>query len=505
MSKGNGKLTAQDMVYYEPAQMPPNSQEAEEALLGAILINPDMLLLVMVFLKIEHFFVLRNAWIYEAMLRLHERGETIDYIPVVEELRAQKRLDDIGGAAYVTYLTGVVGNSFDAPTFAEIVYRAGIRREMLDAGDEIKRLALAEDQTLGVVIDAAEDTLSQVTGAFRRAKHSGLKPVVEVVEVATDRYPYPEADAEQAEIAALSDAYDAYQDSLKNVLKPGYTDLDKIIRFVTGLYHICGRPRVGKSMVMQNIIYNILLDLFVSPVEIPGGIKLIDTPVWLTIPTRREIDNLPTLAMFSAEMTTDQIMARWTAMITGVSTQKQLTGDMTFDEFRNVDTAKKLLKSLESRLLITSGTITPALIRSEVRLWRPGLAFVDYTQKLKPGIDRYRSKTDEISYICGELQDIALTEAIPLVSGAQINREGSSAPALENLKGSGSIEEDSDVVMLLHRPELYEENCTRPNMLDIYIAKNRNGETGVVELFHRKSIMRLANATKINLDELEAM
>lgn len=492
MSRGNGKYTEAD---YEPLEMAPHNQEAEENLLGSILINPAMLLIVLTFLKPSHFFVLRNEWIYEAMLRIHERGEAVDYIPVIEELRTQKRLEDIGGAAYITYLTSVVGYSFDAETYAAMIYRGGVRRQMLDASTEIARLARVEDQPIEAIIGAAEDTLSEVTGAFRKARHSGLKPVADVIELATEQYQYGEdLTPEQHEIAALNDAYDAYQESLKNILKPGYADLDKLIWFVPSLYHICARPRVGKSMFMQNVIYNNLLDQFVSTVEIHGGIKLIEQDVWLHIPTQHELDTLPVLSLFSAEMTTDQIMKRWIAMITHVSTKQQLTGEMTFDEFRDVEAAKKLLKSLESKLLITSGTITPNLIRSEVRLWRPEMVFVDYTQKLHPGTNRFGSKTDEVSHVCGELQDIALTEALPLISGAQINREGSSAPSLETIKASGSIEEDSDVVIIMHREELYTPNTPNPNNVDFNIAKNRNGEPGKATLYLKKSIMRLANA-----------
>src|SRR5574341_1125935 len=144
--KRNFIMTSQPDSAYEPAKLAPHSQDAEEAVLGSILINPEAYLDVAEFLKEEDFFILRNSWIFGAMQRLHSReGAMIEYLTVIEELRVQGRLDEIGGAAYITYLASSVGTSVHAETYGRIVERAAIRRRMLEAASEITRLAREED------------------------------------------------------------------------------------------------------------------------------------------------------------------------------------------------------------------------------------------------------------------------------------------------------------------------------------------------------------------------
>ena len=152
-----------DSTILPPDRMAPHSVEAEEAVLGSVLLNSDSLFEVASFLQPDDFFIVRNSWVWEAILRLHERNEQIDYVTVVEELRQQGRLDDIGGAAYITYLINHTPASIYAEAYGRIVERAAIRRRLLSAASEIAQLAHEESADINEVIDRAEASLFSVT------------------------------------------------------------------------------------------------------------------------------------------------------------------------------------------------------------------------------------------------------------------------------------------------------------------------------------------------------
>ncbi len=154
---------SQESTPVRPDQMAPHSVEAEEAVLGSILLNPEALFDVASFLQADDFFIVRNGWVWEAIVRLQERNEQIDYITIVEELRQQERLEEIGGAAYITYLINHTPSSIYAETYGRIVERAAIRRRMLDAASRIARLAHEESADINDVIDQSEAALFAVT------------------------------------------------------------------------------------------------------------------------------------------------------------------------------------------------------------------------------------------------------------------------------------------------------------------------------------------------------
>ncbi|MCD4684428.1 MAG: replicative DNA helicase, partial [Anaerolineae bacterium] len=147
----------------EAPTQPPHSVEAEEAVLGSILINPDAIFDVASFLQPEDFYIVRNGWVWEAIANLQERGEQIDYLTVIEELRTQARLDEVGGAAYITYLINHTPATIYTETYGRVVERASLRRKMLKAASEIAKLAHEEDSEISDVIDRSEAALFQVT------------------------------------------------------------------------------------------------------------------------------------------------------------------------------------------------------------------------------------------------------------------------------------------------------------------------------------------------------
>lgn len=473
-----------DNVILFTTQEAPSAVENEEGVLGGLFLNPLRLSEVLSIVQPDDFFILRNNWVLEAMQALGERKEEIDYLTVAQELRERGRLDDIGGLAYLTYLIGNTPTSENTVDYARAVKRAAIRRHLLEAAEQLNLIARDPNKTIHQVIQDSENTLAEVTVSYRRAHENGLRPVSDYI---------------QANIDHMQAAYEAYTKGVPLGFRTGYNALDNLFTIQNGmLITVAARPRVGKSAFMQSVIYNQILARFINS-DADGEKVRLNNGMVLTIPGQSEVQKLPRIALFSAEMSYDQNINRFAAMLTGISAHKQETGRMTFSEFQDVTVAKRAIGAVRSRFLIVARGLTPAFVKSECRSWQPDMIFVDYLQKMQAGIDRYKTRREEVGYVCGQLKDLSLELNRPIIQGAQINRTGSEKPTLENIKESGSIEEDSDAVLILHREELYNENTERPNEADIEVAKHRNGDTGRVELFYHKNKTLFANLVKTTI------
>jgi replicative DNA helicase len=473
----------------EPAQLAPHGQTLEEQLLGRLLVNHYAIPDVANILNPKDFFILRHEWIFEAMMTLQQRGIEPEYILVIDELRAKGRLDDIGGAAYITYLSAYAQYTQDVTDLAHRIKDYAYRRQMLTVASDIAAIAREEDMPIETSVQEAENRLGAITTQLRKQSQDGLRPMADFIDGNMDD---------------MLAAYEAYKSGKQLGLGTGLTDLDNIIRLKPAtLITIAARPRVGKSAFMQTVIYNHLLAPFVTPAA-NGDCTRLHGGRYIRLPEYGELDMLPKLALFSAEMSAGQNINRFAAMITGVSAHAQETGKMTFEEFSDVQHAKQLIEALQERLLIKTGRITPRFILEESRIWQPAGIFADYLQKLKPDRER-KSKREEVSDISGALKDVAFELDIPVITGAQINREGASKPTLENLKESGSIEEDSDIVLLLHREVLNNEFTENPNDAEVFIGKHRNGGTGKVITYYRAEETRFLDRTAqhYNIEELQ--
>lgn len=449
---------SQEATPIHPEQMVPHSVEAEEAVLGSILISPDAFYEVAPFLQAEDFFIVRNAWVWEAITRLHERGEQIDYLTVVEELRQQNRLEEIGGAAYLTYLINHTPSSIYTETYGRIVERAALRRRMLNAASTIARLAQQEDRDINDVIDQSEAALFAVTE--RRLRQ---------------------------ELVPIGDALTEYYDRIERLVRQqteslgvpmGFTDLDRLLGGLqkSDLIIIAGRPGMGKTSWLLTVAHN----------AARAGSRV---------------------AIFSMEMSNEQIVQRLVATETGISMHKLRLGQLKDAEWNVFVEAVGRLGKLNIYLDDTPA-LTPLQMRAKCRrLYSEhgvDLIVLDYLQLMSAGTGYSDNRVQEISFISRSLKQLAREMNVPVLAAAQLSRaveqRQDKRPQLSDLRESGSIEQDADVVMFIYRDEVYNENTDRPNQADIIVAKHRNGPTGSVTLFFRKELTQFANLVKTDVD-----
>jgi replicative DNA helicase len=438
--------------------MAPHSVEAEEAVLGSILLNPDALFDVAPFLQADDFFIVRNGWVWDAITRLQERNEQIDYVTVVEELRQQNHLEDIGGAAYITYLINHTPSSIYAETYGRIVERAAIRRRMLNAASQIAKLSHEESADINDVIDQAESALFKVTEKRLRK---------DVVSIRT----------------ALSDYYDRIeylysQDQPALGVPTGFADLDQLLGGLqkSDLVIVAGRPGMGKTS-------------------------------WLLSVALNAARANARVAIFSMEMSNEQIVQRLVSSETGINTHHLRLGRLDEREWALFVEATDKLSGLRV-FLDDTPALSPLQMRSKCRrLYSEhglDLVMVDYLQLMSSGTGYNDNRVQEISYISRSLKQVARELNVPVLAAAQLSRaveqRQDKRPQLSDLRESGSIEQDSDVVLFIYRDEVYNEHTERPNQADIIVAKHRNGPTGNVALYFRKELTQFSNLRKTDVD-----
>jgi len=426
--------------------------------LGSVLLNSDSLFEVAPFLQPDDFFIVRNSWVWEAILRLHERNEQIDYVTVVEELRQQGRLEEIGGAAYITYLINHTPASIYAEAYGRIVERAAIRRRLLASASEIAQLAHDESADINEVIDRSEASLFAVT---ERRLRKEIVPIN----------------------VAISEYYDRIEHLYEHRGEPlgvpsGFVDLDRLLGGLqkSDLIIVAGRPGMGKTS-------------------------------WLLSAALNAARARARVAIFSMEMSNEQIVQRLISSETGISTQNLRLGKLDDREWTLFVEATGNLSNVRIFLDDTPAQ-SPIQMRTKCRrLYSEhglDLIIVDYLQLMNSGSGRVENRVQEISFISRQLKQLARELNVPVLAAAQLSRaveqRQDKRPQLSDLRESGSIEQDADVVMFIYREDAYNENTDRPNQADILVSKHRNGPTGVVTLYFRKELTQFSNLNRTGVD-----
>lgn len=444
------------------AQTPPNpvvdvphNVEAEEALLGSVLMSADALIDVLPFVAPDDFFIVRNGWIFESMLRLRDRGEQVDYVSVMEELRQQARLDEVGGPAYLTHLLNHTPASLYARTYGHIIERASLRRRLLAAASNIAKLARQEDDDIDAVMDEAQSELAGVVG--RR----GMEKDDRAVGIANRLF----TTVEEARAAA----------GMVGV-PSGFTELDRI----TGGFHrgdlvyVAGRPGMGKTSWLLSVARHVC-----------GTLKL-------------------RVGLMSLEMSDEDNLQRLIAMETSLSTQKMRNGKLDDDEFRLFVTATDTVSRWPLRIDDRGGLSLAQLEAKALRWYNDkglDLLMVDYIGLMQAPAE---NRTRELGALSNGLKQLARRLRIPVLVASQLNRGVESRqdkrPKLSDLRESGDLEQDADLVLFLYRDEVYNEDTERPNQCDVILAKHRNGPTGTVALYFRKELTQFANLHKTDVD-----
>ncbi len=434
----------------------PHSREAEEAVVGAVLINPEVYYDVAQFLSADDFYIHRNKWIWEAFTRLHEQRIPVDLLTLSEELDRSNLLADIGGSAYLTSMINQVPSSLNAESYGRIVEGHSIRRKMINAANKIASIAYNEASTVDDVMNEAEKAVFNVSE--RRLKHD-LQPIS----------------------AVLSDYYDRIDELAKRPeeihgVPTGFIDLDRMLTGLqpSDLLIIAGRPGQGKTGFLLSIAKNAAL-------------------------THKKH-----VAIFSLEMSNEQVVQRLIAQETGIDSQRLRNGKLQENEWPLFTHAIEVFSDTHIYLDDTPA-ITPLQLRTKCRRLHMefgiDLVIIDYLQ-LMGGDTRNDNRVQEVSHISRSLKVLARELNVPVLTAAQLSRaveqRTDKRPVLSDLRESGSLEQDADIVMFIYRPDQYEKDSEKQNVAEIIIAKHRNGPVGSVELIFRGALAKFENAaTKV--------
>ena len=441
-------------------KLQPQNIEAEEAVLGSLLIDPDAIIRVATFLQPDDFYVQRNGWIYDAIRDLHERREPADLVTLTDELDRREHLAEIGGPAHLTSLINATPTSIHVEYYARIVERTAILRRLIDAAGQIAKLAYQDVDDVDEVVDQAE---SIIFGVSEKRVSRELVPIRQVLDEFYDRIEY--LSAHQGEMIGIP---------------TGLADLDKLLGGFqrSDLVIIAGRPGMGKTSLALSI----------------------------ALQAARKWDKR--VGIFSLEMSNEQVVQRLVSAETGIDSQRLRLGVIHEDEWPVFIQATSLLS--DTQIFIDD---TPAISAMEMRTkarrihaeYGLDLLIVDYLQLMR-GDFRSENRVQEISFISRSLKGLARELNIPMVALSQLSRAVESRhdkrPMLSDLRESGSIEQDADVVMFVYRDELYDPDTEFPNIAEIRVSKHRSGPTGTFSVFFKKELAQFLDL-EVRREQLE--
>ncbi len=425
------------------AFVPPHSRDAERSLLGAILVDSEALIRVADIVASDDFYDARHGMVYEAIIGLYEARKPIDLVTLAEALKSSKQLVTIGGMAALTDLAASVPTATHAAEYARIVAAKATLRRLDQAGHTISGFARDEKRELEQILDEAEQALFSVSQKHLKQNFISVK---EVLADSFDRL----------------DALHKDNQALRGV-PTGFAGLDNLLAGLqrSDLIILAARPSMGKTALALNIA---------SHVAIKEGIPV---------------------GIFSLEMSKEQLIDRMLSSESGIDSWKLRTGNLEDKDFEKLNSAMGVLA--EAPLFIDDSAMTNALeMRTKARRLQSehglGLIIIDYLQLMSGGKSSGSdNRVNEISEISRSLKGLARELDVPVIALSQLSRAVESRhpqiPQLSDLRESGSIEQDADVVMFVYREEYYNKETERQHITDLLIRKHRNGPVGDVELF----------------------
>ncbi|HEY83342.1 MAG TPA: replicative DNA helicase [Dehalococcoidia bacterium] len=447
-------------------KLPPHDVDAEGAVIGSLLIDGSAVYKVAPLLQPSDFYLEQNQWLYEACLALYERNEAINQITVAQELARRGRLEACGGAAYLSHLISICPTPLDIEHYAQIVYRLSVMRGLIRAADEIARVGYEAGPDVSASLSRAEDIL------FKLRHGQGSRDFTHIRQV-LDKY---------FETAPLAPGEEEYARAGMPGLLSNFVGLDEFLGGFqrSDLIIVAGRPSMGKTSFALSVARNVA------------------------------VEQKACVAMFSLEMARESVVMRLLSSESGVNSRRVRFGLHTEDEERRIMEAIGVLA--ESQIYIDdSPQLRVAEMRSKARRlhFERGidLIIIDYLQLMQGEGMRGENRVQEISYISRSLKALARELNVPVLAVSQLSRavewRASHIPQLSDLRESGSIEQDADVVLFVYRDEYYhseeEWESLHPDKeypreeADIIIAKNRNGPTGQVKLRFRHSLATFYN------------
>lgn len=433
-------------------KIPPQNIEVEKSLLGAILLDRDALVRVLTFLRAEHFYEKRHAVIYEAMKSLFMASISIDQLTLTDYLQKQHTLQEVGGRSYLVELVEGVPTSAHAEQYAKTIKEKALRRNLITAAATITDLAFDEEKPTNDVVNQSQHELFQVSVQGVDKGFTHIKDVL-------------------AQVYEEAAAVDPSQGSMLGV-PTGFRDLDAMLGGLqkSDLVILAARPSMGKTSLALDMVRNIALES-------------------------------KKVAFFSLEMSQQQLASRLLASQSGVGLWQMRTGGLTEDEFAKLSEGTGILSDLDISIDDSPGANIVEIRTKARRLYmEQGIdaIFIDYLQLIQG--NAREGRVQEVSQISQELKNMARELKVPVVALSQLSRKTEDRPdkmpQLSDLRDSGSIEQDADVVMFIHREDYYDPDSEKKGIAEIKISKHRNGPTGSVDLAWVKEMASFRNLAK---------
>ncbi len=437
---------------------PPHSLDVERSVLGSILIDKEAISKIADFLLPEDFYHDSHALIYQAIFDLYDRRHPVDVITLSNLLEERKQLEQIGGSSYLASLANEVPTASHVFEYAMIVKSKSTLRRLIKAGDVIRGLGYNEAEPLEELLDQAEKSLFGVSQTFLKDRFVHIK------EILTATYD---------KITELHDP--ATKDKYRGI-PTGFTDLDSMLSGLqpSDLVILAARPSMGKTSFALNIAQNVAKKGY-------------------------------SCGIISLEMSKEQLVERMFCSLLEVDSWKLRTGKLTEDDFMRIGNVMDQLYGMKIYIDDSVGNSIAELRAKARRLqMEHGLNFliIDYLQLMSAGgkSSSLTNRVQEISEISRSLKALARELKIPIMALSQLSRavelRPSKVPQLSDLRESGAIEQDADVVMMMYREDYYEEDSQRPGITDVFIRKHRNGPVGRVEMAFKKEQMRFMSVEK---------
>lgn len=443
MSAAKAKTSASGKV-------PPQSLDAEKSLIGAVLIDDNVLADVSDKLRADDFYDKSHEIIYASMMRLYEKHKPVDLLTLSEDLQTKDQLDTVGGSSYLTELTNYVPTAAHATAYADLIRTKAVRRRLIKASGELAELGYDEDKSIEELLGQAEADLFSVSDQSLKQDLVSLESI-------------------------LAESFDRIEELHRNKgslrgVPTGYKDLDSKTAGLqkSDLLILAARPAMGKSTFVSNLAYNVASQ------------------------------QKKAVLFFSLEMSKDQLVDRMLADASGVDAFSIRTGNLTDSDFGKLSDAMGEMAEAPIFIDDTPGMSVLEMrtkARREAHNQPLGLIIVDYLQLMQgSGRNNSDNRVQEVSEISRGLKLIARELDVPVVALSQLSRSVESRhpqiPQLADLRESGSIEQDADLVMFLYREDYYNPDTDNQHITDLIIAKHRNGPTGKIQLYFHPERLR---------------
>jgi len=436
-------------------KIPPNSLEAEQSVLGAMLLDKEAISAASEILKGDDFYREVHKEIFEAIIDIYNENNPVDLITLTEKLKGRNTLEAVGGITYLTQLMNIVPTTSNINHYVKIVEEKSLLRKLIKSSNDIISKCYDNPEDPFEVVDQAEKSIFNISLS---KSSQGFVPIKEILTSNFDKI--EELYLNKGKITGIP---------------TGFVDLDQKLSGLqrSDLILIAARPSMGKSALMMNIVHH-------------AGVR----------------ENIP-VAIFSLEMSKEQLSQRLLCAEALIDAHRLRTGDITEDEWIKLARAMGVLA--DKPIFIDD---TPAISITEMRAkcrrlkleHGLGLIAIDYLQ-LMSGSNTYDSRQQEVSDISRSLKALARELDVPVVALSQLSRapemRADHRPILSDLRESGAIEQDADVVMFLYRDEYYHPDTEKKNIGEVIIAKQRNGPTGVVELVWLGQFTKFADKARL--------